>query len=199
MFSIHRKLFLTLKKVWIVKITPLRFPSPGKKPPSRIFDSPTHWWGESPLFLPLFGKLWSVTYLSWFVKIKSIQDIDWEGIWVASKINCLKPCVVVRESIRVPLRLVMSFDHHVDDLTLMSPEIPINWDFEKSMLLSVSSKPERKDSNLILLWLGHLYITATYPFLFCIVTSQTSIQVRVWCLLNIMSKSPYNKYNHHPF
>ena len=69
--------------------------------------------------------------------------------------------------------LVMSFDHHVDDLALKSPKITVNWDFEKSTLLSMSSKPERKDSNSILIWLGDLYITATYPFLCCIVTSQT--------------------------
>ena len=62
--------------------------------------------------------------------------------------------------------LVMSFDHHVDDLALKSPKTTVNWDFEKSTLLSMSSKPERKDPNSILLWLGDLYITATYPFLF---------------------------------
>ena len=58
---------------------------------------------------------------------------------IASEINCLKPCVVVvKESIRVPLILVMSFDHHVDDLALKSTKITVNWDFEKSMLLSMS-------------------------------------------------------------
>ena len=41
------------------------------------------------------------------------------------------------------------------------------------MLLNISSKPERKDSNSILLWQRYLYITATYLFLFYIVTSQT--------------------------
>ena len=56
---------------------------------------------------------------------------------------------------------------------MASHKITVNCDFEKSMQLSVSSKTERKDSNSILLWLGELYITATYPFLFCIVTSQT--------------------------
>ena len=67
----------------------------------------------------------------------------------------------------------MSFDHHDDDLALKSPKITVNCDFEKSTLLRISSKPERKDSNSILLWLGDLYITATYPFLFFIVSSQT--------------------------
>ena len=42
---------------------------------------------------------------------------------IASEINCLKPCVVVKESIMVPLILVMSFDHHVDDLALKSTKI----------------------------------------------------------------------------
>ena len=87
---------------------------------------------------------------------------------------CLKPYVVVKESIRVPLMSVMSFDYHVHDLALKSPKITVNWDFEKrTLLLSMSSKPERKDSNSVLLWLGDLYVTAAYPFLFCIVTSQT--------------------------
>ena len=41
------------------------------------------------------------------------------------------------------------------------------------MLLSISSKPERKNSISKLLLLAQLYITATYRFLFWIVTSQT--------------------------
>ena len=55
--------------------------------------------------------------------------------------NCLKPCVVVRELIRVLLGLVMSFEYHFDDLALKSPKITVNCDFEKSMLLSIPSKP----------------------------------------------------------
>ena len=47
--------------------------------------------------------------------------------------------------------LVMSFDYHVDDLALKSPKITVNWDFEESTLLSMSSKPERKGSNSKLL------------------------------------------------
>ena len=39
--------------------------------------------------------------------------------------------VIVRESIRVPLRLVMSSDHHVANMALKSPKIKVNWDFEK--------------------------------------------------------------------
>ena len=78
----------------------------------------------------------------------------------------------------------MLFDHHVDDLALKSPKITVNCDFEKRALLSISSKQERIQIQFcklcfimiekkILLWLGDLHITATYPFLFCIVTSQT--------------------------
>ena len=67
----------------------------------------------------------------------------------------------------------MSFDQHDDDPALKSPKITVNCGFEKSTLLSISSKPERKDSNSILLWLGDLYITAAYPFLFCVVATQT--------------------------
>ena len=58
----------------------------------------------------------------------------------------------------------MSFDHHVYDLALKPPKITVNWDFEKITPLSIPSKPERKDSNSVLLWLGDPYITATYPF-----------------------------------
>ena len=67
----------------------------------------------------------------------------------------------------------MSFDHGIDDLGLNSPRKTVNCDCEQSTLLSISSKPERKDSNSILLRVGDLYITAIHLFLFCIVTSQT--------------------------
>ena len=67
----------------------------------------------------------------------------------------------------------MSSDHHSSDLALKSPKMIVNWDFEQIILLSKSSKPDKKDSNSEVLWLGDLYTTATYPFLFCIVTSQT--------------------------
>ena len=63
----------------------------------------------------------------------------------------------------------MLFNHDID-LAWKLPKITVNCDFEKSMLLSISSKPERKDSDSILLLLGDLYITATYHFLSCIVT-----------------------------
>ena len=66
----------------------------------------------------------------------------------------------------------MSFDHH-DDLALKTSNITANRDFAKRMLLSISSKTETKVSKSILLWLGDLYITATYHFLFCIITSKT--------------------------
>ena len=67
----------------------------------------------------------------------------------------------------------MSIDDHVDNLALKSTKITVNSNFQKSTLLGISSKPERKDSNLILLWLGDLYITATYHLLFCVGISQT--------------------------
>ena len=67
----------------------------------------------------------------------------------------------------------MSSDHHSGDLALKSPKMIVNWDFEQIILLSKSSKPDKKDSNSEVLWLGDLYTTATYLFLFCIVTSQT--------------------------
>ena len=88
--------------------------------------------------------------------------------------NCLKACVVVKESICAQCKVVMPLDHHSGDLALRSPKMIVNWDFKQSMLLSKSSKqPDKKDSNSELLWPGDQYTAATYPFLFCIVTSQT--------------------------
>ena len=63
-----------------------------------------------------------------------------------------------------------SVHHHAGDLALRSPKTAVNWDFEQSALLSKSFKLDNKDSNSEVLWLGDLYTTATYPFLFCIVT-----------------------------
>ena len=100
---------------------------------------------------------------------------------------------------RVPLGLVMSFGHHVDDLALKSAKITVNWDFKKSILLSISSEPERKDSNLILLWQGDLCITGTYLFLFCIFTSKTRHSGKDVMSTKHTPKDSYNKYKHHPF
>ena len=111
--------------------------------------------------------------MGWSAKNKSIQDDDWGNIREGSKIICLKPCIVVRESICMPCKVVMSSEHYAGDLALRSPKTAVNWDFEQSALLSNSSKPDKKDSNSEVCWLGDLYTTATYPFLFCNVTSQT--------------------------
>ena len=102
-----------------------------------------------------------------------IQDDDWDNIWIGSEIICLNPCVVVKESICVSCKVVMSSDHHAGNLALRSPKTTVNWDFEQSNLLTNSSKPDKKDSISKVLWLGDLYTTATYPFFFGIVTSQT--------------------------
>ena len=74
-----------------------------------------------------------------------MQDDDWGNKWVGSEITCLKPRVVVKESICVPYKVVMSSDHHAGDLALRSPRTTVNWDFEQSTLLSKSSKPDKKD------------------------------------------------------
>ena len=40
-------------------------------------------------------------------------------------------CCVVRESIYVPCKVVMSLDDHAGDLALLrSPKTTVNWDFE---------------------------------------------------------------------
>ena len=63
--------------------------------------------------------------MGWSVKIKWIQGDEWGNIWVGSEIICLKPCIVVRESICVPCKVVMSSDHHAGDLALGSPKTTI--------------------------------------------------------------------------
>ena len=64
MFSIHKKLLLALKKVRIVKITPLRFPLPCKKsfPPGKFPVLTLYWvgWGGgdfTPVFLVMSYKI----------------------------------------------------------------------------------------------------------------------------------------------
>ena len=137
--------------------------------------------------------------MGWSIKIKSVQDNDLGSIWVGSEINCLKSCVVVRESICVSCKVAISSDYHSGDLTLKSPKMIINRDFEQSMLLNKSSKPDKKNSNSEVLWLGHLYTTATYPFLFYIVTSQTRHSVKDFMFTTRLLKTLCNKYKHHLF
>ena len=72
----------------------------------------------------------------------------------------------------------MSSDHDASDLALRSPKMMVNWGFEQSILLSKSSKPDKKYSNLEVLWLGDLYTTTTYPFLLRILTLQTKHSVK---------------------
>ena len=42
----------------------------------------------------------------------------------------------------------------------------VNWEFEQSVLLSKSSKPDKKDLDSEMLWLGDLYTAATYHFFY---------------------------------
>ena len=70
-------------------------------------------------------------------------------------------------------KLAMSLDYHSVDLALKSPKIMVNWDFKQSMLLRKFSKPDKKDSNSEVLWLGDLCKTATYPFLLLLCNLQT--------------------------
>ena len=77
----------------------------------------------------------------------------------------------------MPCKIAISSDYDSGDLTLKSPKMIVNRDFEQSMLLNKSSKPDKKNSNSEVLWLGHPYTTATYP-LFYIVTSQTRHSVK---------------------
>ena len=81
---------------------------------------------------------------------------DWGIIWLGSEVNCFTLCVVVRESACVSCKVAMSLDHHSGDLALRLPK----------MIL-----PRIGD-------LGALYTTATYPLLFCFVTSETSFSAK---------------------
>ena len=71
----------------------------------------------------------------------------------------------------------MSLDHHAGDQALKSPKMMVNQDFKQGILLSKSSKPDKKDSDSKVLWPGDLYLTATHPF-YCIVTSKTRHSVK---------------------
>ena len=88
----------------------------------------------------------------------------------------------------------MSSNHHASDLALRSPKMIMNWDFEQSVLLSKSFQPDKKDSNSEEPWLGDLNTIAKYPFLFCIVTSQTRHSVKGVILT---MHTLCNKYKHH--
>ena len=90
-------------------------------------------------------------------------------------IICLKPCVVVKESICVPCKVVMSSDHHAGDLALRSPKTTVNFDFEQSALLSKSSKSDKKDSNTLTRRSIH---NSNISCLFYNVTSQTRHSVK---------------------
>ena len=78
----------------------------------------------------------------------------------------------------MPCNVAMSSDHHSGDLALRSPKMIVNWEFERSILLSKSSKPDKKDLDSEMLWLGDLYTAATYHFFIFIVTSQTKHSVK---------------------
>ena len=54
----------------------------------------------------------------------------------------------------------------------------VKWEFQRSILLSKSSKPDKKDLDSEILWLGDLYTAATYYFFIFIVTSQTKHSVK---------------------
>ena len=111
-----------------------------------------------------------------------MQDDDWGNLWVGSEIICLKPCVVVRESICVRCKVLMSLDHHAGDLALRSPKMCMI-----NQVLQTRQKWFKFRSAL----------TATCPFLFCIVTSQTRHSVKMWCLQYVLLKTLCNKYKHH--
>ena len=52
--------------------------------------------------------------------------------------------------------LVLSSFHQVGDLALKSPKIIVNKELDEAVLLTTSSKSDRKLSNSILSWLGDL-------------------------------------------
>ena len=56
----------------------------------------------------------------------------------------------------------MSSDHYALYSALSSPKMIVVWNFEQIILLKKSCKPNTNDSNSEVLWLGDIYIAATY-------------------------------------
>ena len=130
MFSIHRKLNLALKKVWIMKITLPQVPTtPQKNCPSAIFDPPYLLLGiyPPPLSpLPLFAKPWG-----W--KIEEIHELH---ICLWSLRESLKDCAFCSLSLPntcVPCWIAKLI--HVSGVILGQDSVrlqrlpPINWFF----------------------------------------------------------------------
>ena len=105
--------------------------------------------------------------LGWFVKIKSIQELEWNSMCVASDASWLKLCKDVRASKRVHSAVVLFSFHQDEDLALKSSRIIVNKDLDEAVLLKRSSKLDQKFWNSILSWLGDLQATIIYPLQFC--------------------------------
>ena len=67
----------------------------------------------------------TINYEIWFVKIKSIQEVEVGRRWVGSDMSWWKPCKDVRASRHAPSTVVFSFFHQEEDLALKSPRIII--------------------------------------------------------------------------
>ena len=69
--------------------------------------------------------------------------------------------------------IVMSFEHHVDDLALKSPKITANWDFEKKNTAEnvFKTRKERFKSNTALTRRPIHYSNISFLVLNCYLTN----------------------------
>ena len=85
------------------------------------------------------------TKLGWLVKIKSIQQLEWDNICLGSDISWLKLCKDVRVSKCVPSAVVLPSFHQDEYLALKSTRIIVNKELDETFLLK--SSPNLDHSN----------------------------------------------------
>ena len=90
--------------------------------------------------------------------MRSTQENEFANIRVGWNINWCRP-LYVRASILVPSLVFILFCHQDFDFALKSPRIIEKSGLKELMTWNIFSKPERKLSNLELIWLGDLYKT----------------------------------------
>ena len=90
------------------------------------------------------------------MKIKSLQELEWDSMCVGSNISWSKLCNDGRASKYVPSAAVLSFFHQDEDLALNSPKVIVKKELDEAILPKSSSNSDSKCSNSILPWLGDL-------------------------------------------
>ena len=93
------------------------------------------------------------TTFGWSVKIKSVQELEWDSTSVGSDITSWKLRKDVSASKYVPSIVVLSSFNQDEDLVLKSPRIMVNKELVEAVILRSSPK---SDTNLVLSWVGDL-------------------------------------------